>query len=83
MFTSAGCAKRSTAPAKLFGASPFLPLLCRCLYALDRRPFLSTPDAGEFVINVKRPSGTRIKLTNDYVEVQVGKIGNCLIYPRT
>jgi HAE1 family hydrophobic/amphiphilic exporter-1 len=42
-------------------------LLCFALYPLLGVSFFPRTDAGQFVINIKAPSGTRIELTEDYV----------------
>jgi len=41
---------------------------CLLLIPLVGVAFFPRTDAGQFVINVKAPSGTRIELTNDYVK---------------
>jgi HAE1 family hydrophobic/amphiphilic exporter-1 len=43
-------------------------LLCFALTPLIGVAFFPRSDAGQFVINVKAPTGTRIELTNDYVK---------------
>ena len=43
-------------------------LLCFALTPLIGVAFFPRADAGQFVINVKAPTGTRIELTNDYVK---------------
>jgi multidrug efflux pump subunit AcrB len=42
-------------------------LLCFSLYPLLGVSFFPRTDAGQFVINVKAPSGTRVELTQEYV----------------
>jgi len=42
--------------------------LCLSLYPLLGVSFFPRTDAGQFVINIKAPSGTRIERTEDYVE---------------
>jgi len=42
--------------------------LCFLLYPLIGVSFFPRTDAGQFVINVKAPTGTRIELTEDYVK---------------
>jgi len=41
---------------------------CSLLIPLVGRAFFPRTDAGQFVINMKAPSGTRIELTNQYVK---------------
>jgi hydrophobic/amphiphilic exporter-1 (mainly G- bacteria), HAE1 family len=43
-------------------------LLCFSLYPLLGVAFFPRTDAGQFVINLKAPSGTRVELTEDYVK---------------
>ena len=43
-------------------------LLCFALYPLLGVSFFPRTDAGQFVINLKAPSGTRVELTEDYVK---------------
>jgi hydrophobic/amphiphilic exporter-1 (mainly G- bacteria), HAE1 family len=43
-------------------------LLCFALTPLIGVAFFPRSDAGQFVINVKAPTGTRVELTNDYVK---------------
>jgi len=43
-------------------------LLCFAFTPLIGVAFFPRADAGQFVINVKAPTGTRIELTNDYVK---------------
>jgi HAE1 family hydrophobic/amphiphilic exporter-1 len=43
-------------------------VLCFLLYPLIGVSFFPRTDAGQFVINVKAPTGTRIELTEDYVK---------------
>jgi len=43
-------------------------LLCLSLYPLLGVSFFPRTDAGQFVINLKAPSGTRVELTEDYVK---------------
>jgi multidrug efflux pump subunit AcrB len=43
-------------------------LLCFLLYPFMGLSFFPRTDAGQFVINVKAPTGTRIELTDDYVK---------------
>src|SRR5450432_561519 len=42
-------------------------LLCLSLYPFLGVAFFPRTDAGQFVINLKAPSGTRVELTEDYV----------------
>ena len=53
-----------SAVAGLAGVS----LLCLSLYPLLGVSFFPRTDAGQFVINLKAPSGTRVELTEDYVK---------------
>jgi hydrophobic/amphiphilic exporter-1 (mainly G- bacteria), HAE1 family len=50
--------------AALAGAS----LLCLALYPLLGVSFFPRTDPGQFVINLKAPSGTRVELTENYVK---------------
>lgn len=43
-------------------------LLCLALYPLLGVAFFPRTDAGQFVINLKAPSGTRVELTEEYVK---------------
>jgi HAE1 family hydrophobic/amphiphilic exporter-1 len=43
-------------------------LLCLALYPLLGVSFFPRTDPGQFVINLKAPSGTRVELTQDYVK---------------
>ena len=43
-------------------------LLCLALYPLLGVSFFPRTDPGQFVMNVKAPSGTRIELTEDYIK---------------
>src|SRR5215475_12164311 len=43
-------------------------LLCLALYPLLGVSFFPRTDPGQFVINMKAPSGTRVELTEDYVK---------------
>jgi multidrug efflux pump subunit AcrB len=43
-------------------------LLCLSLYPLLGVSFFPRTDAGQFVINLKAPSGTRVELTEEYVK---------------
>src|SRR5208283_773402 len=43
-------------------------LLCLSLYPLLGVAFFPRTDAGQFVINLKAPSGTRVELTEEYVK---------------
>jgi HAE1 family hydrophobic/amphiphilic exporter-1 len=52
------------AVAGLVGVS----LLCLSLYPLLGVAFFPRTDAGQFVINLKAPSGTRVELTEEYVK---------------
>jgi multidrug efflux pump subunit AcrB len=56
----------------------FLIFFCLCflLYPLIGVSFFPRTDAGQFVINVKAPTGTRIELTEDYVKRLEGIIRN-------
>jgi HAE1 family hydrophobic/amphiphilic exporter-1 len=44
-----------------------VPLMCFALYPLLGVSFFPRTDPGQFVINLKAPSGTRIELTQDYI----------------
>ncbi len=56
-------------------------LLCFALTPMIGVAFFPRTDAGEFVINVKAPTGTRIELTNDYVK-QVEDIIRKVVKPK-
>src|SRR5262249_58123108 len=43
-------------------------LLCLSLYPFLGVSFFPRTDPGQFVINMKAPSGTRVELTEDYVK---------------
>lgn len=43
-------------------------VLCLCAYPLIGVSFFPRTDPGQFVINVKAPSGTRIELTDQYIK---------------
>jgi hydrophobic/amphiphilic exporter-1 (mainly G- bacteria), HAE1 family len=43
-------------------------LLCLSLYPFLGFSFFPRTDPGQFVINIKAPSGTRVELTEDYVK---------------
>ncbi|MFI5096863.1 MAG: efflux RND transporter permease subunit [Candidatus Acidiferrales bacterium] len=45
-----------------------ISLLCLSLYPLLGVSFFPRTDAGQFVINLKAPSGTRVELTEEYVK---------------
>jgi multidrug efflux pump subunit AcrB len=45
-----------------------ISLLCFSLYPFLGVAFFPRTDSGQFVINVKAPSGTRVELTEDYVK---------------
>lgn len=42
-------------------------LLSLCLYPLLGRSFFPRTDSGQFVINVKAPTGTRVEVTDSYI----------------
>ncbi len=56
--------KPAATVAALAGAS----LLCLALYPLLGVSFFPRTDPGQFVINLKAPSGTRVELTENYVK---------------
>ena len=56
-------------------------LLCLGLYPLLGVSFFPRTDPGQFVINLKAPSGTRVELTEDYVK-QVEKIIRDVVPPQ-
>ena len=55
--------------------------LCFLLIPLVGVSFFPRSDAGQFVINVKAPTGTRIEVTNDYIK-QVEDIVRDVVKPR-
>jgi len=61
----------------LAGAS----LLCLALYPFLGVSFFPRTDPGQFVINIKAPSGTRVELTQDYVR-QVEDIIRNVVPPK-
>jgi HAE1 family hydrophobic/amphiphilic exporter-1 len=56
-------------------------LLCLGLYPFLGVSFFPRTDPGQFVINMKAPSGTRVELTEDYVK-QVEDIIRSVVPPR-
>ena len=56
-------------------------LLCLGLYPFLGVSFFPRTDPGQFVINMKAPSGTRVELTQDYVK-QVEDIIRSVVPPR-
>jgi HAE1 family hydrophobic/amphiphilic exporter-1 len=56
------------APVLVLGGFLALFLLSFLLYPFIGVSFFPRTDAGQFVINVKAPTGTRIELTEDYVK---------------
>ena len=56
-------------------------LLCLGLYPFLGVSFFPRTDPGQFVINLKAPSGTRVELTEDYVK-QVEKIIRDVVPPQ-
>ena len=56
-------------------------LLCLGLYPLLGVSFFPRTDPGQFVINLKAPSGTRVELTEDYVK-RVEKIIRDVVPPQ-
>jgi HAE1 family hydrophobic/amphiphilic exporter-1 len=56
-------------------------LLCLALYPFLGVSFFPRTDPGQFVINMKAPSGTRVELTEDYVK-QVEDIIRSVVPPR-
>ena len=55
-------------PAQVVGGFLIFFVLCFLLYPFIGVSFFPRTDAGQFVINVKAPTGTRIELTEDYVK---------------
>ena len=66
--TTVGFRRLSTVRRKW--CSGFLASLCLsfALYPLVGMSFFPRTDAGQFVINVKAPTGTRLEVTEDYVK---------------
>ena len=58
-----------------------ISLLCLGLYPLLGVSFFPRTDPGQFVINLKAPSGTRVELTEDYVK-QVEQIIRDVVPPK-
>jgi len=58
-----------------------LSLLCLGLYPFLGVSFFPRTDPGQFVINLKAPSGTRVELTEDYVK-QVEQIIRSVVPPK-
>jgi hydrophobic/amphiphilic exporter-1 (mainly G- bacteria), HAE1 family len=56
-------------------------LVCLALYPLLGVSFFPRTDPGQFVINMKAPSGTRVELTQDYVK-QVEDIIRSVVPPK-
>ena len=69
--------KPATSVAVLAGVS----LLSLALYPFLGVSFFPRTDPGQFVINVKAPSGTRVELTEDYVK-QVEQIVHEVVPPK-
>ena len=66
--TTAGSRRPSIAPRKSSSDSSASSLLSLALYPLVGLSFFPRTDAGQFIINVKAPTGTRIEVTEDYVK---------------
>jgi HAE1 family hydrophobic/amphiphilic exporter-1 len=67
-------------PAATTVALAGISLLCLGLYPFLGVSFFPRTDAGQFVINLKAPSGTRVELTEDYVK-QVEQIVRNIVPP--
>lgn len=61
-------AKSLLRPAATVVGLAGVSILCLGLYPLLGEAFFPRTDPGQFVINVKAPSGTRVELTGKYVE---------------
>jgi HAE1 family hydrophobic/amphiphilic exporter-1 len=62
------CVRRAlTRPALTLVLLVGVFLASLCIYPLLGRAFFPQTDAGQFTVNVKVPTGTRIEVTNDYV----------------
>ena len=66
--TTAGCRRRWTARSRLCSGFSGVFVLSFALYPLVGISFFPRTDAGQFVINVKAPTGTRLEVTEDYVK---------------
>ncbi|HKW35591.1 MAG TPA: efflux RND transporter permease subunit [Candidatus Acidoferrum sp.] len=69
-----------TKPAATTFALAGISLLCLGLYPFLGVSFFPRTDPGQFVINLKAPSGTRVELTEDYVK-QVEQIVRSVVPP--
>ena len=69
-----------TKPAATAVVLAGISLLCLALYPFLGVCFFPRTDPGQFVINVKAPSGTRVELTEDYVK-QVEQIIRHVVPP--
>ena len=58
-----------------------ISLLCLGLYPFLAVSFFPRTDPGQFVINLKAPSGTRVELTEDYVK-QVERVIRSVVPPK-
>ena len=67
-------------PREVVWGFAILFVLCFALTPLVGVAFFPRSDAGQFVINVKAPTGTRIELTNEYVK-QVEAIVRKIVKP--
>jgi hydrophobic/amphiphilic exporter-1 (mainly G- bacteria), HAE1 family len=61
-------ARRLARPVATLLALAGISLLCLALYPFLGTAFFPRTDPGQFVINVKAPSGTRVELTEEYVK---------------
>jgi hydrophobic/amphiphilic exporter-1 (mainly G- bacteria), HAE1 family len=73
-------ARTLTKPVAAAVALAGISLLCLGLYPFLGVSFFPRTDPGQFVINVKAPSGTRVELTEDYVK-QVEQIIRNVVPP--
>ena len=65
---TAGYKRRSIIPRKLCLASSGVFVLSFALYPVVGLSFFPRTDAGQFVINLKAPTGTRLEVTEEYVK---------------
>src|SRR5579875_2537699 len=68
-------------PRAVLGGFIGIFILSLLLYPLLGFSFFPRTDAGQFMVNLKAPTGTRLELTEDYVK-RVEAIVRCVVSPR-
>ncbi len=68
IFTSDGCEEALERPREVVAGFIVFFLLCLLLSPFIGVAFFPRTDAGQFVISVKAPTGTRIELTENYIK---------------